>query len=63
MDEGRWEEVGDPVCWVNRVCPECGRFRVNPDFGTCENCGAPFADDGDPPTRASGATAEHDRGL
>lgn len=26
---------GDPVCWLTRVCPECGRFiedtRVDPE--------------------------------
>jgi hypothetical protein len=32
---------GDPVCWLTRVCPECGRFiedtRVDPD----SHCPAP----------------------
>ena len=62
MDEGRWEEVGDPVCWLNRVCPECGRFRANPDLDVCESCGAPLAEDNDQPSPASGEAVEHDQG-
>ncbi|WP_369185129.1 hypothetical protein [Streptomyces sp. Y1] len=35
MDEG-----GEPVCWLDRVCPECGRLRERPGPEPCENCGA-----------------------
>ncbi|MEV7773449.1 hypothetical protein [Kitasatospora sp. NPDC086791] len=45
MDEG-----GESVCWLERVCPECGRLRERPGPQPCENCGA--AED-DPP-RAAG---------
>jgi uncharacterized paraquat-inducible protein A len=36
---------GDPACWANRVCPECGRLNTGPGSGgdeaeTCERCGA-----------------------
>lgn len=36
------EEGGDSACWLDRVCPECGRI---PDDGTavdpCPYCGTP----------------------
>ncbi|MFD7450145.1 hypothetical protein [Kitasatospora sp. NPDC059827] len=35
MDEG-----GESACWLDRVCPECGRLRERPGSGPCENCGA-----------------------
>ncbi|MBV2155361.1 hypothetical protein [Kitasatospora sp. SUK 42] len=35
MDEG-----GESACWLERVCPECGRLRERPGPGPCENCGA-----------------------
>jgi hypothetical protein len=34
---------GDPVCWLNRVCPECGRFAWDEDLDSttrCAECGA-----------------------
>jgi ribosomal protein S27AE len=31
---------GDPVCWLDRVCPECGAFRDEPS-APCPRCGAP----------------------
>jgi hypothetical protein len=34
---------GDPVCWLDRVCPECGRFASDEDLGAtqrCAECGA-----------------------
>ncbi|MBD0677041.1 hypothetical protein [Streptomyces sp. CBMA156] len=34
MDEG-----GEPACWLDRVCPECGRLRERPGPGPCESCG------------------------
>jgi uncharacterized protein YeaO (DUF488 family) len=36
------DEVGDPVCWLNRVCPECGRFAEDPTSDTCRYCGSPL---------------------
>ncbi|MFJ5118360.1 hypothetical protein [Kitasatospora sp. NPDC088548] len=39
MDEG-----GEPACWPDRVCEECGRLRERPGPGRCEQCGA------EPPT-------------
>jgi len=36
---------GDPVCWLNRVCENCGRF-VDDEFAeVCEHCGAARYDD------------------
>ncbi|WP_371515563.1 hypothetical protein [Kitasatospora sp. NBC_01300] len=35
MDEG-----GEAACWLDRVCPECGRLRERPGPQPCENCGA-----------------------
>ncbi|MFJ6141193.1 hypothetical protein [Kitasatospora sp. NPDC092286] len=35
MDEG-----GEPACWLDRVCEECGRLRERPGPGRCEHCGA-----------------------
>jgi hypothetical protein len=29
---------GDPACWLNRVCPECGRFAEG-SGARCEQCG------------------------
>ncbi|HVV08954.1 hypothetical protein [Amycolatopsis sp.] len=37
-------EGGDPVCWLNRVCPECGRFREDEDATHCPGCGIPVAE-------------------
>ncbi len=32
---------GDPVCWLDRVCPECGRFAASERKPrTCPECGA-----------------------
>ncbi|MFD4907332.1 hypothetical protein [Kitasatospora purpeofusca] len=41
MDEG-----GEPACWLDRVCEDCGRVRERPGPGPCENCtsGADGAD-------------------
>jgi ribosomal protein S27AE len=38
------DQGGDPVCWLNRVCPECGRFAADSEDGRpvtrCLECGA-----------------------
>ncbi|WP_280527569.1 hypothetical protein [Agromyces archimandritae] len=31
---------GDPVCWLDRVCPECGAFAKGADAARCRRCGA-----------------------
>lgn len=33
-------EGGDPACWLNRVCPDCGRLNGELGGATCESCGA-----------------------
>jgi hypothetical protein len=35
-------EGGDPACWLNRVCDECGAFREDMSAGACARCGTPF---------------------
>ncbi len=32
-------ERGDPACWLDAVCPECGRIRERPSAAACEHCG------------------------
>jgi hypothetical protein len=34
-------EGGDPVCWLDRVCDECGAMREDPRAAVCARCGAP----------------------
>ncbi|WP_179220276.1 hypothetical protein [Rhodococcus sp. NCIMB 12038] len=31
---------GDPVCWLDRVCPDCGLFLTDRTASTCPRCGA-----------------------
>ena len=30
---------GEPVCWLPRVCPECGRLSEREPPTTCAQCG------------------------
>ncbi|WP_169801604.1 hypothetical protein [Millisia brevis] len=34
------DEIGDPVCWLSRVCPECGAFITGDPADGCPRCGA-----------------------
>ena len=34
------DEGGDPVCWLNRVCPDCGLLTDEEPPLTCPRCGA-----------------------
>lgn len=35
---------GDPVCWLDRVCPECGAFLPDgPEHGCARCAGVPDA--------------------
>ncbi|MEU6238694.1 hypothetical protein [Kitasatospora sp. NPDC047058] len=57
------DEGGEPACWLDRVCEECGRLRERPGPGACEHCGAGGEDSaggGDGPGGAGGeeGTAE-----
>jgi rubrerythrin len=29
---------GDPACWVNRVCPECGLLVEQRNLAACPRC-------------------------
>jgi len=29
---------GDPACWLDRVCPECGAFRPDGTEDGCPRC-------------------------
>jgi hypothetical protein len=47
MDEGARSRAevaadmgGDPVCWLHRVCAECGRLADEDPPTRCANCGA-----------------------
>ncbi|MGY1839477.1 MULTISPECIES: hypothetical protein [unclassified Modestobacter] len=33
-------EGGDPVCWLELVCPECGRLADDRPSVRCRQCGA-----------------------
>jgi hypothetical protein len=34
------DDGGDPVCWLDRVCPECGRLDDGEPPARCPGCGA-----------------------
>ncbi|WP_030677349.1 DUF309 domain-containing protein [Streptomyces rimosus] len=36
----RRDEGGDPACWLDQVCQECGRISDRPEEPGCEHCGA-----------------------
>jgi hypothetical protein len=43
-DDGAGEEfddVGEPVCWLNRVCEICGAI-VDTSLESCWRCGTPL---------------------
>ncbi|MGW6057462.1 cupin domain-containing protein [Streptomyces sp. NPDC055189] len=37
-------DAGEPVCLLDRVCPECGGFAAERDARYCARCGTPLAD-------------------
>jgi endogenous inhibitor of DNA gyrase (YacG/DUF329 family) len=38
--------MGDPACWINRVCPACGRMiEREPSEGRCPYCAEELDDD------------------
>jgi hypothetical protein len=45
------DEAGEAVCWLNLVCPECGRIREDRTLDQCAYCGTPTAED---PVRVPG---------
>ncbi|WP_413803294.1 hypothetical protein [Streptomyces iranensis] len=34
-------EGGDPACWLERVCADCGAIQDTAHFARCARCGAP----------------------
>lgn len=37
------DEPGDPVCWLDRLCPECGAMPTEEEAGeACWRCGTPY---------------------
>ncbi|MBY8886697.1 DUF309 domain-containing protein [Streptomyces sp. PTM05] len=56
-DDEPWREGGDPACWLNAVCPACGRVRERPGTPVCEHCGA----GPDDPDDDAGADRDRDR--
>ncbi|WP_394298529.1 DUF309 domain-containing protein [Streptomyces rimosus] len=39
MNVTRRDEGGDPACWLDQVCQECGRIPDHPGEPGCEHCG------------------------
>jgi hypothetical protein len=39
------DEGGDPACWLNRVCPDCGRLADEDPPTRCAACGAELVAD------------------
>ncbi|MEU5950948.1 hypothetical protein [Streptomyces sp. NPDC047525] len=37
-------DAGEPVCLLDRVCPECGRLAAERDARYCARCGTPLTD-------------------
>ncbi len=35
---------GEPACWAQLVCPECGRLATSEQAEVCEVCGADLPD-------------------
>lgn len=45
------DEPGDPVCWLHRLCPECGAMPSEDDpDGPCWRCGTPPLQPPEPPS-------------
>jgi hypothetical protein len=42
-------EGGDPACWLDQVCPACGRLSERLPSGRCAACGE--VRDSEPPLR------------
>lgn len=48
MTEASDQEVGgDPACWLQRVCPACGRLADTDPPTTCPACGRPVTGEQD----------------
>ncbi|WP_437582392.1 hypothetical protein ACSAGD_09015 [Paramicrobacterium sp. CJ85] len=45
MSDEKDASGGDPVCWLDRVCDECGAF-IEDGSDTCWRCGAVKSVDG-----------------
>ena len=42
-DRGAREpEGGDPACWLDQVCPACGRLTERTAEGRCAACDEPW---------------------
>jgi predicted amidophosphoribosyltransferase len=35
-------DAGDPVCWLERLCPECRAMPTEESPRVCWRCGAPI---------------------
>ena len=44
-DQRNDDAGGDLVCWLSRVCFNCGRFSEVEQPTTCTNCGAEISDE------------------
>lgn len=39
MHDSHGQQGGEPACWLDQVCPECGRVREDRNRADCEHCG------------------------
>ncbi|GAB4079589.1 hypothetical protein GCU67_02615 [Modestobacter muralis] len=44
-DPAAESEGGDPACWLDQVCPACGRLTERTAEGRCASCGQPWSVD------------------
>ncbi|HEX4226980.1 MAG TPA: DUF488 family protein [Pseudonocardiaceae bacterium] len=44
-EEAARDTGGDPACWLNSVCPDCGRFVEDRPPTRCPRCGAEITAD------------------
>ncbi|RCW39561.1 hypothetical protein DFQ14_11646 [Halopolyspora algeriensis] len=51
MGDDRRQDAGDPACWLDRVCTDCGRIPDEADVTVCPNCGTAIGDEDEVPRR------------
>jgi hypothetical protein len=56
------DPVGDPVCWLHELCPECGALPTLETPDRCWRCGTPIVttQDDEPPGPAGRPRGTHD---
>lgn len=62
MGDDHWQDVGEPACWLDKVCAECGRMPDEADAAICPGCGTAIGDEADVSRRVfpdTGGSREH----